>query len=155
GPQVVRYWDYGQIAPDASLLKRPENELVDELDELTKRAVRDRLMSDVPLGAFLSGGVDSATVVAAMKAAGVAAPRAFTIAFKEARYNEGPAAAKLAAHIGVAHVTETLSVGELLDLLPLYVEEFDEPFADSSAFPTMAVSRLARREVTVALSGDG
>jgi asparagine synthase (glutamine-hydrolysing) len=154
GPRITRYWDYRHISPDASLLKRSEDELVDELDELIRRATRLRLMSDVPLGAFLSGGVDSAYVVAAMKAVGVAAPKAFSIAFKEEDYNEGPAAIAIARHIGVDHVMETLSVRDLLELLPLYVDEFDEPFADSSAFPTMAVARLARRHVTVALTGD-
>src|SRR5581483_8740886 len=90
----------------------------------------------------------------AMKAVGVGAPKAFSIAFKEESYNEGPAAIAIARHIGVDHVVETLSVGDLIGLLPLYVDEFDEPFADSSAFPTMAVARLARRHVTVALTGD-
>lgn len=154
GPRAVRYWDYRHIAPDASLMKRKEGELIEELDELIRRATRLRLISDVPLGAFLSGGVDSAFVVAAMKAVGVASPKAFTIAFKEEAYNEGPAATTIARHIGVDHVMETLSVGDLLALLPLYVDEFDEPFADSSAFPTMAVARLARHHVTVALTGD-
>jgi asparagine synthase (glutamine-hydrolysing) len=155
GPRVVRYWDYRHIVPDAALLRRNENELIDELDELIKSAVRARLMSDVPVGAFLSGGVDSAMVVAAMKAVGVAEPKAFTIAFAESEYNEGPAAARIAKHLGVNHVMETLSVTDLLALLPHYVEEFDEPLADSSSFPTMAVARLARQHVTVALSGDG
>ncbi len=154
GARAARYWDYRHIAPDNSLLKRSEDELVDELDDLIRRATRLRLMSDVPLGAFLSGGVDSAYVVAAMKAVGVTSPNAFSIAFKEEAYNEGPAAMAIARHIGVDHVVETLSVSDLLALLPLYVDEFDEPFADSSAFPTMAVARLARRHVTVALTGD-
>jgi asparagine synthase (glutamine-hydrolysing) len=153
--RVVRYWDYRHITPDPSLLKRSEADLVDELDDLVSKAVRARLMSDVPLGAFLSGGVDSAMVFAAMKAAGVSQPKAFTIAFKESEYNEGPAAARIAQHFQVDHVMETLSVEDLLALLPQYVEEFDEPFADSSSFPTMAVARLARRHVTVALTGDG
>jgi asparagine synthase (glutamine-hydrolysing) len=153
--RVVRYWDYRHIPPDPTLAKRSEGELVDELDELIRQSVRQRLMSDVPLGAFLSGGVDSAMIVAAMKACGVHDPKTFTIAFKEAEYNEGPEAAQIARHIGVDHVTETLSVANLLDLLPSYVDEYDEPFADSSAFPTMAVARLARRHVTVALTGDG
>ena len=154
GPRAARYWDYRCIAPDPSLRKRSESDLVDELDDLMRSSTRLRLMSDVPLGAFLSGGVDSAYVVAAMKAVGVTAPNAFSIAFKEPDYNEGPAATAIARHIGVDHVVETLSVGDLLGLLPLYVDEFDEPFADSSAFPTMAVARLARRHVEVALTGD-
>ncbi len=154
GVQTVRYWDFRHIAPQSAWLNRNEDDLVDELDGLIRKSVQERLMSDVPLGAFLSGGVDSAMVVAAMKAAGVSAPKTFTIAFEEPQYNEGPQAAQIARHIGVDHVTESLSVANLLELLPLYVEEFDEPFADSSAFPTMAVARLARRHVTVALTGD-
>ena len=152
GPRIIRYWDYRHIAP---VQKRNENDLVDELDALVRNAVKIRLLSDVPLGALLSGGVDSALVVAAMKAVGVSSPSTFTIAFKEQQYNEGPAAARIAGLIGVDHVTETLGVSNLLELLPLYIEEFDEPFADSSAFPTLAVARLARRHVTVALTGDG
>ena len=155
GPRAIRYWDFRHISPDSSLLKRDENELVDELDELMRRAVKARLMSDVPVGAFLSGGVDSAMVVAAMRAEGVSSPKAFTIAFNERDYNEGPAASRIAGHLQVEHVIETLNVSDLLALLPGYVEEFDEPFADSSSFPTMAVARLARKHVTVALSGDG
>jgi asparagine synthase (glutamine-hydrolysing) len=149
------YWDFRAIEPDAAFARRQEEDLVDEFDELLRDATRLRLMSDVPLGVFLSGGTDSAYIAAAMKAVGVAAPQAFTIGFKERSHDEGPAAARIARHLGVRQITETLSVEDLLDLLPAYVEEFDEPFADSSAFPTMAVARLARREVTVALSGDG
>jgi asparagine synthase (glutamine-hydrolysing) len=153
-PREVRYWDYRHIPVDPVLATRAEDELVDELEGLIQQAVRVRLMSDVPLGAFLSGGVDSAMVVSAMKAVGVPNPKSFTIRFNEAEYDEGPVASRIAEHIGVEHITETLNVGDLLALLPMYVEEFDEPFADSSAFPTMAVAQLARRHVTVALTGD-
>ncbi len=149
------YWDFRSIVPDASLAARAEDDLADELQSLLLNSVRERLLSDVPLGAFLSGGVDSALVVAAMKLAGVAAPKAFTIAFDEEDFNEGPAAARIARHLGVEHVEEKLSVHQLLDLLPVYVEEYDEPFADSSAFPTLAVSRCARQHVQVVLTGDG
>jgi asparagine synthase (glutamine-hydrolysing) len=155
GIRRVRYWDYRSIKPDLAMNSRPEGDLVEELDALIRDAVKARLMSDVPLGAFLSGGVDSALVVAAMKGAGVGHPKTFTIGFTEEAYNEGPAAAKAARYLGVDHIHETLDVNSLLDLLPAYIQEFDEPFADSSAFPTMAVARLARRHVTVALSGDG
>jgi asparagine synthase (glutamine-hydrolysing) len=155
GLKVTRYWDYRHISPDTSLRKRGEAELIDELDELIRGAVRSRLLSDVPLGAFLSGGNDSAMVVAAMKAVGTSVPKTFTIAFDESNYNEGPAAARIAQHLEVEHLTETLRFSDLLALLPDYVDEFDEPFADSSSFPTMAVARLARRHVTVALTGDG
>jgi len=155
GTRLVRYWDFRSIAPDSSLSARPESDLVEELDGLIRDAVKVRLLSDVPLGAFLSGGVDSALVVAGMKASGVEHPRTFTIAFKEHEFDEGPAAAKAAEHLGVEHTQEVLDVNSLLELLPAYIEEYDEPFADSSAFPTMAVARLARRHVTVALTGDG
>ncbi len=155
GVRRVRYWDFRSIKPEPAMDSRPEGELIEELDALVQNAVKVRLMSDVPLGAFLSGGVDSALVVAAMRAAGVGPPKTFTIAFKEQAYDEGPAAAKAAALLGVDHVHETLDVNSLLDLLPTYIQEYDEPFADSSAFPTMAVTRLARRHVTVALTGDG
>jgi asparagine synthase (glutamine-hydrolysing) len=151
----TRYWDYRHLEPDHALAGRSEGELIDDLDERVRRATAIRLTSDVPLGAFLSGGTDSALVVACMKASGMSTPKAFTIAFQEREYDEGPAAARIAQHLGVDHVVETLSTGDLLQLLPLYVEEFDEPFADSSAFPTMAVARLARKQVTVALTGDG
>ena len=155
GMRRVRYWDFRPIKPDPSMNDRPEGELVEELDALIKQAVKARLMADVPLGAFLSGGVDSGLVVAAMRSAGVEHPRTFTISFNERSFDEGPAAALTAKHLGVDHVHETLDVNSLLDLLPTYIQEYDEPFADSSAFPTMAVARLARRHVTVALTGDG
>ncbi len=155
GVRRVRYWDFRSIKPEAAMRSRPEAELIEELDALIQSAVKLRLMSDVPLGAFLSGGVDSALVVAAMKTAGVGHPKAFTIAFRERAFNEGPAATRAAFHLGVDHIHETLGVESLLDLLPTYIQQYDEPFADSSAFPSMAVTRLARRHVTVALSGDG
>ena len=110
GIRIVRYWDFRCIAPDPVFRRRSEGELVEELDALICDAVKTRLISDVPLGAFLSGGVDSALVVAAMKAAGVEHPRTFTIAFKEQAFDEGPAAAQTAAHLGVDHVHETLDV---------------------------------------------
>ena len=155
GVRRIRYWDFRCVAPERAWAQRAEGELVEELRALILDAVKLRLMSDVPLGAFLSGGVDSALVVAAMKAAGVERPKAFTIGFKEARFNEAPVAARIAESLGVDHVVETVDVDDLLGLLPLYVDQFDEPFADSSAFPTLALARLARRHVTVALSGDG
>jgi len=155
GVRKVRYWDFRPIKPDLDLESRADDDLAEELDALIQDAVKLRLMSDVPLGAFLSGGVDSALVAAAMKGAGVSHPKTFTIGFKEQAFNEGPAAARTAALLGVDHIHETLDVNSLLDLLPTYINEYDEPFADSSAFPTLAAARLARRHVTVALTGDG
>ena len=155
GVQERHYWDFRHIAPDPVLGARTEHDLADELEALLVDSVRQRLLSDVPLGAFLSGGVDSAMVVAAMKRAGVSAPKTFTIALDDPRFDEGPAAARIAQHLEVEHVQEKVSVTDLLQLLPVYVAEYDEPFADSSAFPTLAVARCARRQVQVVLTGDG
>jgi asparagine synthase (glutamine-hydrolysing) len=155
GVRVARYWDFRHLVPDPSWENRPEADLVDELDELVRRAVRLRLMSDVPLGAFLSSGVDSALVAASMCGEGGAPPRAFTIGFAEADYDESETSARIARHLRIEQTTETLSVSSLLSLLPQFVDEYDEPFADSSAYPTLALARLAGRHVKVALSGDG
>jgi asparagine synthase (glutamine-hydrolysing) len=155
GLRCVRYWDYRHIAPDPSLLSRREEELTEELDAMVCDAVRVRLMSDVPLGAFLSSGTDSSMVVAGMKASGVVHPQTFTIGFREHEFDESAGAARIARCLGVDHTHETLGISDLLQLLPAYLEAFDEPLSDSSAFATMAVARLARRHVTVALTGDG
>ncbi len=153
GLRVVRYWDFRHIAPETSWARRPEEDLIDELEALVFAAVKARLISDVPVGAFLSGGTDSSLILTAMSRL-TARPRAFTIGFKEKSYDESEAANAVAMELGVDHVTEQLSVSSLLDLLPKCVEACDEPLADSSVFPTMAVARLARPHVTVALTGD-
>jgi asparagine synthase (glutamine-hydrolysing) len=155
GTRIARYWDFRHIEPAATWKQRPERDLVDELDALVRDAVRLRLMSDVPLGAFLSGGTDSALVLAAMRSVSTAQPVAFTIGFDDPRYDESDAAGRIARHLDVRHVTEKLSVSSLLDLLPDCVDGYDEPLADPSAFPTLAVARLARKQVSVALTGDG
>lgn len=156
GPRPVRYWDFRHIEPAVDWLHRNEEDLADELDAHLERAVSARLCSDVPLGAFLSGGVDSATVVATMRRQSSAPPLTFTVGFGEPACDESAAAAQVARAVGgVEHVTETLRMSDMLDLLPSCVEAFGEPFADVSAIPTMAVARLARRRVTVALTGDG
>jgi asparagine synthase (glutamine-hydrolysing) len=155
GVHVARYWDYRQLAPDSGMNSRREDDLLDELDELLRRAVKLRLMADVPVGAFLSGGVDSALVVACMQRESATKPKTFTIGFQEPEFDESRAAGDIARHLGVEHTTESLNVRSLLELLPTFVEQYDEPIADSSAFSTMAAARLARRHVKVALSGDG
>ena len=155
GAKLRRYWDYAQIAPDPELARRSEADLAADLGQQVQAAVQSRLISDVPLGAFLSAGVDSSLVVAAMKASGVERPRTFTIGFRDSRYDESAEAERISHLLGTEHHVEMLEVDDLLELLPVYVERFDEPLADTSIFPTLAVSRLARRHVTVALSGDG
>jgi asparagine synthase (glutamine-hydrolysing) len=152
---VTRYWDFRAIAPDESWAARGESDLLDELDEIVTRCVGLRMVSDVPLGAFLSGGIDSSLVVGVMKKLSGVPVKTFTIGFDEKNYDESAHAAAVARHLGTEHHHERMKVDDLLQLMPTFQEEFDEPFFDSSAFPTMAVSRLARQFVTVSLSGDG
>jgi asparagine synthase (glutamine-hydrolysing) len=155
GMQLKRYWDFRQIEPEMSWEKRREHDLVDELDDLIDMSVRSRMISDAPLGAFLSGGIDSSLVVAMMQKHSSSPVKTFTIGFDESYYDESSHAHAVADYLGTDHHCEQMKVDDLLGLLPLFSREFDEPFFDSSAFPVMAVSRLARQHVAVSLSGDG
>jgi asparagine synthase (glutamine-hydrolysing) len=131
-----------------------EGEAIEQLEELLRHAVRRRLMSDVPLGAFLSGGLDSSVVVALMAQLSDRPVQTFTIGFEEAEYSELADARIVADHLGTDH-HEMIVRPAALDVLPDLVRHFDEPFGDSSAIPTYYVCRAARQHVTVALSGDG
>ena len=153
GLSIHRYWDFRHITPDNAV--KPEEELIEELDELVSRCVQSRMVSDVPLGAFLSGGIDSSLIVAMMNKFTSKPIKTFTIGFEEKIYDESTHAKAVADYLGTEHYCERLSVNDLLQLIPVFFEEYDEPFFDSSAFPAMAVSRLARQHVTVSLSGDG
>jgi len=132
-----------------------EADAANELEALLKEATASRMVADVPLGAFLSGGIDSSLIAALMQAQSQRPVRTFAIGFAEASYNEAPHARAVAAHLGCEHTEFILSQRDLLDLVPLVPRYWDEPFADSSQIPTLAVCQLARRHVTVALSGDG
>jgi asparagine synthase (glutamine-hydrolysing) len=153
--QVNRYWDLRSIQTDMSWSARKEDDLLDELDELLSRSVRLRMVSDVPLGVFLSGGIDSSLVIHKVASHATQAVKAFTIGFEDKHYDESNQAAALAVHVHAEHHCETLRASDLLELLPTFLSEYDEPFFDHSAIATLAVSRLARKDVTVALSGDG
>ncbi len=155
GLQIRRYWDFRQIVPERAWEKRREADLLDELDEQLVRSVRSRMISDAPFGAFLSGGIDSSTVVAMMARDSAHRVKTFTIGFENPAYDESPHAEAVARHLDTEHFCERMNVDDLLNLKPAFLREFDEPFFDSSAYPTMAVSRLARKHVTVSLSGDG
>jgi asparagine synthase (glutamine-hydrolysing) len=155
GLQIKRYWDYREIVPEHSWEARREEDLLDELDEILSRSVRSRMISDVPLGAFLSGGIDSSIVVAMMAKQATQPVKTFTIGFENKTYDESPHAGAVARHLRTEHFCEDMKIDDLLELKPTFSREFDEPFFDSSAFPTMAVSRMARKHVTVSLSGDG
>jgi asparagine synthase (glutamine-hydrolysing) len=123
--------------------------------EMLATVVRERLLSDVPLGAFLSGGVDSSAVVAMMAAASPSPVKTFTIGFEDRDYDESAYARLVARHFGTEHHELVVQPENVADLLPRLARQYDEPFADSSAVPTYYVSKLAREHVTVCLSGDG
>jgi asparagine synthase (glutamine-hydrolysing) len=148
---VRRYWRPTFRPEDPP---RREEEYLEELEGLFRDAVRRRLISDVPLGAFLSGGVDSSAVVAMMAAEGGPRVKTFTVGFDEAGYSEIEDARAVARHLGTDHHEETVRP-DAMAILPDLVWHYDEPFGDSSMVPTWYVCRMARRHVTVALSGDG
>ena len=149
GISLRRYWS--PLRPETSI---DATEATRELRRLLEDAVRCHLESEVPLGAFLSGGIDSSTVVALMARAMDRKVQTFSIGFEEPEYNEAPHAARVAAALGTDH-TELIVRPDADQLVEDVIEGFDEPFADSSALPTLLVSHLARERVTVALSGDG
>jgi asparagine synthase (glutamine-hydrolysing) len=150
-PTVARFWRFGyRPAPAAS-----EPEWIERFRATFTATVERHLIADVPLGAFLSGGVDSSAVVAAMARAIREPVRTFSIGFGDPRYDELPHAAQVAAHLGCRHTERRIELEEAARILPALARCYDEPFADPSAIPTWYVSRLAREQVTVALSGDG
>lgn len=160
GPRVSgrdTYWNARDVRDSGRM--RPtegsEAEVLEEFDGLLRDAVAIRMIADVPLGAFLSGGVDSSLIVALMQAQSSRPVKTFCVGFSEGEYDEARFAREVARHLGTDHTETVLTPADALARVPRIASVFDEPFADSSQIPTLLVSEVARRHVTVALSGDG
>ncbi len=155
GFSVERYWSFSDVTEaghrDAI---RDDAEAVERLDTLLDRAVRRQLLSDVPLGAFLSGGIDSSLIVALMQKNSMAPVRTFTVGFEEKEFDESGHAAAVARHIGTQHTEIRVTAAEARAVIPRLAGIFDEPFADASQIPTRLICEAARPHVSVALTGD-
>jgi asparagine synthase (glutamine-hydrolysing) len=151
------WWSLAAVAEagQSDPLQGTPADIESELDRLLRLAVGERMVADVPLGAFLSGGIDSSTVVSMMQAHSPRPVRTFTVGFSEVDHDEAAAAAQVAQHLGTNHTSFCLTPAEARDTIPELPAIWDEPFADESQIPTLLVARLARNHVTVALTGDG
>ncbi|RYF51617.1 MAG: asparagine synthase (glutamine-hydrolyzing), partial [Cytophagaceae bacterium] len=155
-PSIEVYWSMAQVAESGVVnrFKGSTADALENLESIASRAVRQQMMSDVPLGAFLSGGVDSSMIVALMQGQSMRRIKTFSIGFDDSTYNEAQYAKAVAQHIGTDHTELYVTPAEAISTIQLLPQIYCEPFADSSQIPTYLVSRLARRDVTVSLSGD-
>lgn len=152
---IKEYWSIEENFKNREIKNFSEIEWKKKIKKHLEKSIKDRMISDVPIGAFLSGGIDSSLVVSVMQSLSKEPIKTFTIGFKDAEYNEAQYAKKIAEYLGTDHTEyylESKEVEKYIETIPLY---YDEPFADSSQLPTMLVSKLAKEKVTVTLSGDG
>lgn len=154
---ISTYWSIKEVAQHGQehLFKGTYEEAVDELERLLKASIQDQMMADVPVGAFLSAGIDSSTVVALMQSLHPDKVKTFTIGMEDEKYNEAVYAKEIAAHLGTEHTELYITEEDARGVIPKIPFIFGEPFADSSQIPTYLVSRMTRQHVTVSLSGDG
>jgi len=155
--KVICYWDLKSVSENSQQESAigSDDEVTAQLHTLLQDAVKLRMVSDVPLGAFLSGGIDSSLIVSLMQAASTNPIKTFSIGFHDSIYNEANHAKAVSSHLGTDHTELYLTPQDAMDVIPLVPALYDEPFADSSQIPTYLVSKLAREHVTVSLSGDG
>lgn len=156
-PLVSCFWSLEKVLLDKGINKfqGTYEDAADELEVLLKKSIKSQMLADVPLGAFLSGGIDSSLVVSLMQSQSIQPINTFTIGFEESKYNEANFAKNIASLLGTNHTEHYISPSEALAVIPSLPDLYDEPFSDSSQIPTYLVSKLAKKSVTVALSGDG